>query len=497
MLRPAIRRRQPLRVRAIAMTVALALLGGAAMTVRGQTAPEAKAMDIGSRLELFVDDVLVESMSNLSFELHSPRPAEGVIPYDQPWEAMQCHYAKTFKDGDLFRMYYACSPSGTGSEDQYTCYAESKDGIHWTKPTLNLVEYQGSTANNIVWKGLISHNLSPFRDTNPNARPDELYKAVGHNSCHYALASPDGIHWRLLQEKPVLTEQTRKTDAASFAVAFDTLPVAFWDEPRSEYVLYSRSWTDTPAGPAREMWYSTSKDFLNWSVPELLRHDVPPSVNDQLYTNGIQRYFRAPHLFVGFPMRFVPRNALSPDAIKAGLGEAVFICSRDGRSFHRYLEPLILPGRDRREWSKHSSMIAAGLLPTGDDEISVYYTQNCYSPVHTLQRGVFRTDGFVSLHAPFKGGEFTTKPLVFAGAELVLNVATGIAGGVRVELQNEAGTPFDGYRLENCTEFYGDEIAHPVTWANGSDLRQYAGQPVRLRLALREADLYSLQFRAR
>jgi len=62
------------------------------------------------------------------------------------------------------------------------------------------------------------------------------------------------------------------------------------------------------------------------------------------------------------------------------------------------------------------------------------------------------------------------------------------------ESANAAGQPLDGYRLEDCQEFYGDQIAHPVQWKGGSDLGSLAGQPIRLRCAMRDADLYSFRF---
>ena len=500
-------------VYALAAGSGFALLAAPAARAR-ETGPVAEPpLDIGTRLELMVDDYLLHSVNNLSFHLHSPNDAEGTLMYDQPWEVRECHYARTFRDGDIYRMYYSATPFGTGSDDQYTCYAESTDGIHWTKPSLGLVAFNGSKDNNIIWKGRIAHNLSPFKDTNPNVRPSELYKAVGHHRKHYVLASPDGIHWRLMKEEPIdivygthvrrgnILPDVDRTPASlagtdggrnvSFYVAFDTMPIVFWDAPRREYVLYSRANTTAP----RDIWYSTSKDFLNWAEPGLVVHDVAPSANDQLYSSAIERYGRAPHLFVGFPMRLAWRKARSPDAIKSGIGEAVFICSRDGRSFHRYMEPLIRPGRDRRNWSKHSNMIAAGLLRTGEDEISVYYTRHNYSQVHWLQRAVFRIDGFVSLRAPYEGGEFTTKPLVFSGSVLVMNAATGVSGGVRVEVQDGRGDPLEGYRLEDCVEFYGDEIEEVVRWKAGADLGALTGHPVRLRFVMREADLYSLRFR--
>ena len=87
-----------------------------------------------------------------------------------------------------------------------------------------------------------------------------------------------------------------------------------------------------------------------------------------------------------------------------------------------------------------------------------------------------------------------TRPLVYAGNRLTLNFAASAAGSVRVELQDAHGLPIGGHSLDDCPEIYGDEIAHTVAWRTGADLSPLAGQSVRLRFALSDADLFAIQF---
>jgi hypothetical protein len=75
-----------------------------------------------------------------------------------------------------------------------------------------------------------------------------------------------------------------------------------------------------------------------------------------------------------------------------------------------------------------------------------------------------------------------------------LNYATSAAGSVRVEIQDAAGKPIDGFTLAECPEIIGDEIERVVRWKSGSDVSKLVGQPVRLRFALTDGDLYSLRF---
>ena len=112
-----------------------------------------------------------------------------------------------------------------------------------------------------------------------------------------------------------------------------------------------------------------------------------------------------------------------------------------------------------------------------------------------VRRYTTRIDGFVSLHAPLSGGACLTKPLIFSGRNLVLNFATSAAGSLRVEIQDHEGIPVPGFSLDDSDEFFGDAIDRTANWAGGNDLSALSGRPVRLRFALKDADLYSIQFR--
>ena len=78
---------------------------------------------------------------------------------------------------------------------------------------------------------------------------------------------------------------------------------------------------------------------------------------------------------------------------------------------------------------------------------------------------------------------------------MVLNFATSSQGSVRVELQDAAGATLDGFALSDCQPLRGDEIEQTVAWRNAPDISRLAGKPIRLRLELRSADLFSFRFR--
>jgi len=450
-------------------------------------------IEIGSRLEPFVDHYLIERMDGLSLRLHSPTPRGTVIRYDRPWEGALSGYPAIVPFEGGWRMYSRGWPDEQGTA--YVALAESADGVEWTRPSLGLVAFEGSTDNNLVASDdtLLgsrgAHNFTPVLDTRPGVPGDERYKALAygpdvgerlHSLCAYA--SEDGIHWRALNDgEPVFR-------AADPKVMLDSQNVGFWDEVAGEYRLYGRNWI----GPVRHIFVSRSDDFLSWSEPESLDFGDAPA--EHLYTNSTVPCPRAPHILLAFPKRYVPHRMMVDDWPAGGLSEATFMTSRDGLHWHRHLEAFIRPGLGRERWTERSFMVTRGLIETAAHEVSIYWMEDYRRPVPRIVRGTVRTDGFVSVNAPYAGGELVTKPLVFEGARLLLNCSTSAAGGIRVEMQDAAGRPLPGLRLEDCPEIFGDELEVEVPWPRGSGLSGWAGLPVRLRFVMRDADLYSLRF---
>ena len=137
----------------------------------------------GTQRELFVDNHLIDKLTgDAKQHLHRPEPKEVILTTDKPWEGNTCAYYTIFRDGNLFRMYYRGSHWDTkakkATHSEVTCYAESKDGIHWTKPDLGLFEFNGSKKNNIVFDGIGTHCFVAFKDGNPKCPPEARYKGI-------------------------------------------------------------------------------------------------------------------------------------------------------------------------------------------------------------------------------------------------------------------------------------------------------------------------------
>lgn len=426
------------------------------------------ANDIGSRRELFVDSFLIERLDNTSLKLHEPQLAP---PMTEPANDME--YGTVIKDGDLFRLY---TRDGRGSkhdgdETEVTRYCESRDGIHWTKPKLGLVEIDGSKDNNVILHAApYCHNFSPMLDTRQGVPADARFKALAGTvkTGLAAFLSGDGIHWRQLRPEPVIT-YTKE-------YAFDSQNVSFWSESEQCYVCCFRHFLDNKL---RSVCRTTSTDFVTWTEPVPLKPNFP---GEHLYTTLTHPYFRAPHIYIATPTRFHPARGESTDIL--------FMTARGDRPFDRtFREAFIRPGLDPARWGNRSNYAALNVVPTGPAEMSIYTTP--------FRRFVLRTDGFASVHAGADPGEMLTKPFRFAGQELEINYSTSAAGSVQVEIQDADGKPFPGFGALDCTEIVGDEIARIVNWKDGRDVSELSTRPVRLRFLLREADLFAIQFRPR
>lgn len=490
-----------------------------ALLARGLLAAE--PYNIGSRCELFVDQHLIEQLDGARLTLHHPRPREIAIKFDQPWEGNTSGYPTVMRDGELFRMIYRGHRMVWGdgklqmSHSPVVCYAESRDGITWKKPHLRKFPLRGKMAtlvsdplnNNIVWPGSpYSGTFVPFLDTRTGCPASEKFKAVGgnHKTGLHLFTSSDAKDWK-------------KSDEAIFKQgALDSMNVVFRDPLDKKYVLYYR----TVADGMRSVSMTTSPDLRKWSEPVPLNY--PGSPRQQLYTNGIQPYYRAPHIRFGFPTRYTARSmtdelrSLEPVKLRAELTAAyarvgsdltdgLFMSSRDGVQFHRWDEAFLRPGpqagASQSNWMYGDNYQGYGLFETASDiegaanEISMLFSEGYWREGEgRLRRYTIRLDGFVSVQAPYAGGEVLSKPLVFDGNELSINFSTSAAGSVRVEIQNAAGKPIPGYRLEDCPEIIGDDVDRVIRWKDRADVTPLAGETVRLRFKLKDADLYSFRF---
>jgi len=287
---------------------------------------------------------------------------------------------------------------------------------------------------------------------------------------------------------------------------FDGGNTMFWSAAEQQYVFYYRIFDQ-----GRSMARATSPDLQHWTESVPMAYGEAP--REQFYINNTQPYFRAPHLYVAPAARFMEGRRAITEAQGAAVGlvsaigafqwdwtrdcsDAVLLTSRAGstRYDRTFMETFIRPGLGASNWVSRTNYPVTGILPCGPDRMMMFVTRHYLQNSWHIERLLLRTDGFASVTAPWRGGQMLTKPLLFSGQELEINYRTSAPGFVRVEIQDTAGQPISGYTLADCPEIIGDEIERRVAWKQGADVSRLAGQPVRLRFVMKDADLFALRF---
>ncbi len=467
---------------------------------------ERSVQHIGSDRQLFVDEHWIAESRDVIRVLHEPVRREVAIGVDHLWEEGNVGSMTTAYDGERYRMWYTCDDARVIGVPRHNNrrkgYAESEDGINWTKPFLHQEEFNGSKENNLFSLDPGVVNI----DHNPEAKEDERFKAFTvmgrrEESAIYPMASPDGINWRQMSEEPILT-----------GWPFDSKNLFFWDQWTGQYRGYTRGVANVdPAvdtskvvtkvkghefiGGVRWIRWSTSPDFKTWTPLQDI--DCGDTPFEHLYTNECWPYDRASGTYLMFPSRYVAHRTPDPDWFDgAGVNDIVFMSSRDGVHFDRsFMEAMIRPGQDKRNWHERGIYFQHGIYQTSPTELTMYVSEHLKTPGVHIRRYSLRPDGFVSVRAGYAGGELTTHSLTFDGTELELNYSTSAVGTVQVELQDEKGDALPGYSLDDCPEMFADEIEGVVRWGDKTSVGDLAGKPVRLRFVLNDADLYAFRFR--
>ncbi|MBN2291874.1 MAG: hypothetical protein JXM70_05580 [Pirellulales bacterium] len=481
-------------------------------------------IDVGARKQLFVDEFLIASKNGVRLVMNPPyRTGEMLVDTrEKPWEqggqnTGHYDYSSVLKEDGRIRIWYD-AVLGPEDRNQIVCYTESKDGIHFTKPLLGLVDVDGSKENNVVIGPGDTHGAAVWID--PNAPPEKRYRSQskGRGGLNY-YASADGLRWKIV-------------GTVDTGGHIDTQNVIFWDEIYKKYVLYSRGkWMAQPKR-YRAVRRAESTDLSHWTNTGLV-FDVSavdwkayPTITGEppvdYYGAGVFKYEGVYLMYVQTFWHWKAR----PKELKFGVGpyrkineranrqqlgpngsDVRLATSRDGKTFERAggWSPFLRPGP---QGSFDSKWIWAmpGVVRMGD-ELWIYYTgtnrghDDILDPAAPggkhqmgISRAVMRLDGFVSVDAPYEGGEMTTPLIRFAGKQMQLNLDTSAGGCVRVELLDKVGKPVDGFTAAEATPLVGNSVRMPVTWGDESNISKLAGIPVRIRFIMRDCKLYAFQF---
>ncbi len=470
---------------------------------------------IGSRRELFVDDYLVDKeKTTAQTVLCRPVKREAVFTFDMPHEQSGTVYHNIFRDANgKYFMYYkanAMVPSEDGGGlvlKRHICMLESDDGLHWIRPSIISDTDSTVPCNNLVAG---PDNMFGFYDTNPDCPENRRYKGIYGQWHDYLVCYMSADGYRFDVQHPTILQKTADTHCY-----YDSLNTMFYDEEQQKYVAFVRGLhigdNTFPADPddlrvVRDVRYTESRDFVNWSYPEQLRYQ--DDYDYQLYTNTVHRYYRAPHLYLGIPTRYTQRTKWNDSFEKLCgaeerrtrsrgmcLTDAILMSSRDGVHWHRFHEAMFVPGPEQPlNWAYGDCYVCIGMVETpseiagSDPELSMFCKEDRPGQPTTLYRYSLRMDGFVAVRSGYEPKLLVTKPFVFTGAQLEVNFETSAAGYLKFTLRCEE----DGRELHSDYVF-GDKIDRIVGFEDGS-AAEFAGKPVTMTVALCDASLYAFRF---
>jgi hypothetical protein len=444
-----------------------------------ESPPEVIPIDVGR--QLFVDDFLIqETTLERTFHTATYFPDNPVLKPDQPWETETkpnpC--AMVFSDGvwydpkdKLFKMWYM------GGYVAGTCYATSTDGIHWTKPQLdvfpgtNLIQ-KGYRDSSTVW---LDHEAE-----DPQARFKMGYYVSGGLVLQ---TSPDGVHW----SDPVRSGPTGDR-------------TTFFYNPFLEKWIFGVRAGASGFGRIRRYW--EADDFLdnaNWKSGEPVlwvgADDADPMREDlktraQLYNLDCVAY-ESVLLGLFTIWRGQPSDRAKPNEVCVGF-------SRDGFHWHRPDRRALIPVSETHgDWNWGNVQSAGGGCLVVGDQLYFYVSARAGIPgsrssgVCTTGLATLRRDGFASLDAGEKAGSVTTRPVRFKGRHLFVNTDVDTGGELQAELLDGDGKPISPFTRDNCTPLREDSTLAQLCWEGAPDLAKLAGKPVRLRFHLTRGSLYS------
>jgi hypothetical protein len=175
--------------------------------------------------------------------------------------------------------------------------------------------------------------------------------------------------------------------------------------------------------------------------------------------------------------------------------EVVVGYSRDGFHWDRPFRQALLPvSEDPGAWDHGNVQSTGGVCLVVGDRLFIYHSGRTggADAIGYNQTGLstLRRDGFISLDAPNRSGSLTTRPVLFHGKYLFVNVDSP-EGELTVEVLDRNNRPIAPFTAENCPPISVNNTLQPVAWNGAKDLSALAGRPVKFRFHLRDGSLYS------
>ncbi len=486
-------------------------------------------LQIGTQRQLFIDSYIIQSLKNARQVLNpaDKHPQNPVLRNDRPWEGALTGPSRVIYDEDegLFRMWYRTTKryfakkggemttydwvsdrtvrrtvevpySYDLTDDEWLiCYAVSRDGVHWEKPSLGRAEFNNSKENNILPKENMVPLFKDHHETDPAKRYKTIHKAgttTGPGMQLDLFYSPDGFEWTPYENNPVLDTSPRRGRWG---------PTVFmgWDPIRGVYAVHVESCLHRRCRLGkRVIGRAESPDMIRWSQDQtILIPDEKDFPDTEFYNMPAITYHG---IYIGMLWNFRTTNTLHYPEL---------VVSRDGIHYERnYREPFVRPG-DHGDFDETTVYVLAPIVHDG--KVWIYYEGGNWRGPEALYRkgkealhaaglATLAEDAFVSVDAgKLLPGELVTHFFSFEGNELSLNMkaAWNNAGAGQPELKvgilDSDLEPIAGFTLAE-SDPVRTTGRHRMSWRGKSDVSALAGQPVQLRIHIRNAKLYSFQF---
>jgi hypothetical protein len=437
-------------------------------------------LPMDTRRCMLTDSGVVDQLKGVAAVLGTPEKHSGnpVIRPDTAWEVDgYCTLGGSVlydaQEGRLKMWYSAVTKVGRAAG-----LAVSKDGLHWEKPALDVVQYEGMATNLVMaHPGVDSFAELAGVVLDPAADPPARYKAVFlYQNPQTAVrglktaTSPDGVHW---------------TAGTALLTAVTEVSRFFRDPRTGKYIIMGRLMRQG----RRSVQRLESEDFVFWSNGEpVLEPDNSDPTTDDIYALGVLPYGRS---YVGFVHIFHGPPQCTVDVQLAQ--------SRDGWKWERAAEKAVfLPLGRPGEWDRYQVSACESVVAAGARDWLVFYSGRTarHAPYAGPDRGNnwggigvarLRRDGFLHMQGSFEGGTFVTQPMVIGGNDLHVNTAAAF-GTLQVHLLDHEARPMDGMVSQLIT---ADSVDHAVVWQSGKSLSGWLKRPMRLRFTLKNTRLFS------
>ncbi|MFN7937876.1 MAG: hypothetical protein U0R19_31390 [Bryobacteraceae bacterium] len=430
---------------------------------------------------LFLDALAIEQQQGLERRFHQlqKHPANPIVVTDTACEqggSGPYLYGTVLHEEGMLRMWYHYINQGFRN-----AYAESTDGIHWTKPNLGI-----GKCNEVA----PCHNPSVIRLPNSQHAPNKyaLFCFDKETAKVRAAFSPDGLHWTF-------------TGQALFE---SSDVVNFFHDPYNNQ--FAATWKGATRR-GRSAGIAISKDALHWSKPL----DQPIFTADDLDPPDTQIYgmpvFPYQGFYIGLPWIYHAHSHYTPE-MRMTRAEA------DAQS-PRTVDVQLAWSWDLLHWTRppqrapflqtgppgafDSHMIFTSIAPLEFNNQLYFYYGGFHLPHDAKQTGgaiglaTLRKDGFCSMHAGPQQGVLITRREALAKPQLTINAVTTSTGEIRAELLDTNNQVIPGFSRNESIPFTGDATSHTLRWRTSTFPGPHATSLKKIRFLLTNADLFSYQ----